>query len=297
MSKRARLEYGHVRVYGDKQAGIGVPSAPHGGGETGGHGQHGHGQGHGRGRGRGGVPPGQLVAALATISAGSASASQGRVLRPATIVLAARLAQTTQTVQATTFPVTLPAYQAGNLVLLIVNIYQVRDLNSRTASIPGWTTVTQSSRGPAQFLYVLYRVMDGSEGTSATVTFSATVDVVGCEAATYSGVSMGSPVSGTPVGGGVKNVSNTGFTTTTIVTTAAKQMAIMAAVVQPGPGSITSTPAGATTEWWFPASDADENVEADLLVTDTGTSIAFTLSCDISTTYSWLVMLLNPQLS
>ena len=74
MSSHARLDYGHVRVYGDRQAGIRAAPSPHGGGGTGGHG---HGHGRGRGRAAGGAPPGQLVSALATLSAGHGVVGQG----------------------------------------------------------------------------------------------------------------------------------------------------------------------------------------------------------------------------
>lgn len=76
------------------------------------------------------------------------------------------------TTNATSHVVNLPDYAVGDYVLLFIGMD-----GTTTASATGWTSITTAASAGNCSVGVLGRVMDGSEGTTVTVTTSASEQI------------------------------------------------------------------------------------------------------------------------
>lgn len=95
------------------------------------------------------------------------------------------------------YAVTLPTYQAGDFVALLV---ETNDTSLPSPSATGWTLANPAnfarSLSAGDCAFVFYRVMDGSEGTSVTVSLGVSVSNTRGHAISYSGADTTSPIDG-----------------------------------------------------------------------------------------------------
>lgn len=175
---------------------------------------------------------------LALLTAGS---NPGAHTQKGTVGAAPTLKNTVATtmpgVASTTFAITLPTYAAGDLVLINVAGGWSDFAHTGTGSIPGWT---QQFHGfPNQIPhFVFYRVMNGTEGATVTLTQSSSAQP-GAIATSYTGVKA----SGTIETSSPSNVTQSGTTWSVgpITTTQAPDMVCTFAMTILGTTITTNT--------------------------------------------------------
>ena len=104
----------------------------------------------------------------------------------------------------TTYVVTLPTYTAGDLVLVQAALFNANGQSNNTLVATGWTQADNASAGTAgnHRQILMYRIMDGTEGTTVTFSFGGSVTNfirVAARAGNWRGVSSGTVFDGANV--------------------------------------------------------------------------------------------------
>lgn len=121
---------------------------------------------------------------LALITAGASGGQQGGGAWPSAPAFSASATTARPGSDVGSLAVNLPTYVAGNIVL--VNLCGNFLTSTDTASAAGWTQDGVVASGQ-RILFAFHRVMNGSEGSSVTFTFSTAFERPFAVAATYSG--------------------------------------------------------------------------------------------------------------
>jgi len=154
-----------------------------------------------------------------------------------------------------TYAVALPTYASGDLVFIhVIDVNQAFTTNA-TAAATGWTSRDSGSFGStdnAHRAFLLSRVMDGSEGTSVTVTFggsNATNNAPIGFAESYRHPSGAPVIDGALVTGSRIGSTATTFTTLTVPTSTADEIVVAFIAIQSSNSTIGFTPTAGTERY------------------------------------------------
>lgn len=191
----------------------------------------------------------------------------------------------------TTYAVTLPTYLPQDFIFVSIDV----DANAfalRNASATGWTQLS-ARRTDAFSHIVMYRRMNGDEGSTVTFTFDFSVISAGGEAVSISGVDMTFPFDGlADVADSSSN--NTGFTTASVVTGRDYDLAVLSYFSSNSGGAVYVTPPAAVEEWnrtLFSGGRWDVGVDAQIPLA--GTSTAYHVTYGTSGNYSYTFFILK----
>lgn len=186
----------------------------------------------------------------------------------------------------------LPTYVSGDLVIVILDL-QSNSGTGTSASATGWTQLVASATNQYS-LVVMYRIMNGTEGTSVNFTLSQSCSTKGLGAASYRGVDPINPIdlSNSGTGNGVIISSHNA---TSPISTNDNELAVLLNNDQVGGFTITSSPTGVTNRY-FAQEGGFTYSDSDISLITASSSVTFTITYTTSQVvdFQWCIALLNP---